>query len=251
MKHNTQLAVNTLQIENSKKSTRVSVPYYVVSCRQYYLWLSRLRGCPVYICLEVHSSSVKAASDSSCLMYWYLRFTISTIFTYFKNSSLLMTLVNFWDTKNTKHVHVPSLNVSAEKAEVFPCTMNWNIKQTNKQTPWSDSASELYRLSDRRFSAKWLPTFADKGCHVVSGADRYGPYSRVSRQEPLHFYQVAFQLCSRGSVAPVPDTILVFFFFFFFRKSGSAGNRTRASGSVGKNSIESSAALNCIGWVTK
>jgi hypothetical protein len=28
-------------------------------------------------------------------------------------------------------------------------------------TPWSESASELYRPSDRRFSAKWLPTFAD------------------------------------------------------------------------------------------
>jgi hypothetical protein len=47
------------------------------------------------------------------------------------------------------------------------------IKQT-KQTPWSESASELYRPSDRRFSAKWLPTFADKGCHVVSVMDPYG-----------------------------------------------------------------------------
>jgi hypothetical protein len=46
----------------------------------------------------------------------------------------------------------------------------------NKQTPWSESesASELYRPSDRRFSAKWLPTFADKGCHVVSVMDPYG-----------------------------------------------------------------------------
>jgi hypothetical protein len=47
-------------------------------------------------------------------------------------------------------------------------------KKTNKQTPWSESASELYRPSDRRFSAKWLPTFADKGCHVVSVTDPYG-----------------------------------------------------------------------------
>jgi hypothetical protein len=39
------------------------------------------------------------------------------------------------------------------------------IVHTNKQTP-SESASELYRPSDRRFSAKWLPNFADKGCHV-------------------------------------------------------------------------------------
>jgi hypothetical protein len=43
-----------------------------------------------------------------------------------------------------------------------------------KQTPWSESASELYRPSDRRLSAKWLPAFADKGCHVVSMTDPYG-----------------------------------------------------------------------------
>jgi hypothetical protein len=44
----------------------------------------------------------------------------------------------------------------------------------NKQTPWSESASELYRPSDRRLSANWLPNFADRGCHVVSVADPYG-----------------------------------------------------------------------------
>jgi hypothetical protein len=30
------------------------------------------------------------------------------------------------------------------------------------------------RTSDRRLSAKRLPTFADKGCHVVSVTDPYG-----------------------------------------------------------------------------
>jgi hypothetical protein len=55
------------------------------------------------------------------------------------------------------------------------------------------------------------------------------PYSRFSRQEPLLFYQVAPQLYSRGWVDPVPDKLLFFF-------SGSAGNRTRASGSVAKTS---------------
>jgi hypothetical protein len=54
------------------------------------------------------------------------------------------------------------------------------------------------------------------------------PYSRFSRQEPPLFYQVAPQLYSRGWVYPVPDPLLLF--------SGSAGNRTRASGSVAKNS---------------
>jgi hypothetical protein len=53
------------------------------------------------------------------------------------------------------------------------------------------------------------------------------PYSRFSRQEQLLFYQVAPQLYSQGWVDSVPDQLLFF--------SGSAGNWTRASGSVTKN----------------
>jgi hypothetical protein len=49
----------------------------------------------------------------------------------------------------------------------------WYIRR-EKQTPWSESASELYRPSDRRLSAKLLPTFADRRCHVVSVTDPYG-----------------------------------------------------------------------------
>jgi hypothetical protein len=36
------------------------------------------------------------------------------------------------------------------------------------------------------------------------------PYSLISRQEPLLFYQVAPQLYSRGWVDPVPDPLLFF-----------------------------------------
>jgi hypothetical protein len=43
-----------------------------------------------------------------------------------------------------------------------------------KQTPWPDSASEVYRPSDRRLSVKLVPTFADGGFRVVSTADHYG-----------------------------------------------------------------------------
>jgi hypothetical protein len=41
------------------------------------------------------------------------------------------------------------------------CTLQWHAatcKQT-KQTPWPQSASELYRPSDRRLSTKLMPTF--------------------------------------------------------------------------------------------
>jgi hypothetical protein len=59
--------------------------------------------------------------------------------------------------------------------------LNTKIKQSSfslihylKKTLWSESASELYRPSDRRLSAKSLPTFAYKGCHMVSVTNPYG-----------------------------------------------------------------------------
>jgi hypothetical protein len=45
---------------------------------------------------------------------------------------------------------------------------------TLKKTPWSESASELHRPTYRHLSAKGLPTFADRGCHVVSVTDPHG-----------------------------------------------------------------------------
>jgi hypothetical protein len=53
-----------------------------------------------------------------------------------------------------------------------PAELAWS--QKNKQTPWLQSASELYRPSGRRLSAKLVPTFADGGCRVVSAMDPHG-----------------------------------------------------------------------------
>jgi hypothetical protein len=52
---------------------------------------------------------------------------------------------------------------------------NWHSCTKNKTNSWSESASKLHRPSDRRLLAKWLPTFADRGCHMVSVTDPYGP----------------------------------------------------------------------------
>jgi hypothetical protein len=75
--------------------------------------------------------------------------------------------------------------------------------------------SELYRPSDRRLSAKLVPTFADRRCRAWST-------QRISTAVNLHFLdpELAPQLFSRGWVDPVPDPLLL-------RKSGSAVNRTR------------------------
>jgi hypothetical protein len=51
------------------------------------------------------------------------------------------------------------------------------IYPDRKQTPWSESASELYRPSDRRLSAKLVLTFEGRGCHVVSVTDPVAVFS--------------------------------------------------------------------------
>jgi hypothetical protein len=99
----------------------------------------------------------------------------------------------------------------------------------SKQSPWPESASELYRPSDRHLSAKLVPTFAGIGCHVVSVTDLYDRVLGFLDRSRYFFFQVAPQLYSRGWVDPVPDPLLL-------RKSGSAGNGTRTSGYVARNS---------------
>jgi hypothetical protein len=96
-------------------------------------------------------------------------------------------------------------------------------------TPWPQSAKELYRASDRRLSAKLVPTFENRRCSVVSEADPYGRNLGLIDRSRYFFFQVAPQLYSRGWVDPVPDPLLL-------RKSGSAGNRTWTSGPVANNS---------------
>jgi hypothetical protein len=72
--------------------------------------------------------------------------------------------------------------------------------QWKEKTPWPESKSELYRPRDSRLSAKLVPTFADRGCHVVRVTD---PYGRIL-----------------GFLDPFPDPVLL-------RIPGGAGNRTR------------------------
>jgi hypothetical protein len=50
------------------------------------------------------------------------------------------------------------------------------MNKLKTKTPWPESASELYRPSDRRLLAKLVPTFTDGGGHVVSVTE---PYSRI------------------------------------------------------------------------
>jgi hypothetical protein len=79
----------------------------------------------------------------------------------------------------------------------------------------------IYRPS---LSAKLVPTFADRGCHVVSVMNSYDHIRGFLDQSRYFFFQVVPRLYSWGWVDSVPDPLL--------RKSGSTGNWARASGSL-------------------
>jgi hypothetical protein len=72
------------------------------------------------------------------------------------------------------------------------------VTKTNRQTPWTESASELYRHCDRRLLAKLVPNFAPRGCHVDSVADSYGRILCFLDQSRYFFFQVVPQFYSRG-----------------------------------------------------
>jgi hypothetical protein len=66
----------------------------------------------------------------------------------------------------------------------------------NNLIPWLLFASELYQPSDRRLSAELVPTFADRGCRVVSAADPHGRIVgfRASPQCKSKLYRYTKQL---------------------------------------------------------
>jgi hypothetical protein len=72
---------------------------------------------------------------------------------------------------------------------------NMRSYKTTK-TLWPESESELYRPSDRSLLAKLVPTFADRGCHVVSMTDPYGRNLGFLDQSRYSFFQVTLQLYS-------------------------------------------------------
>jgi hypothetical protein len=62
-----------------------------------------------------------------------------------------------------------------------------------RKTPWPESASELYRQSDHRLSAKLVPTFADRGCQVVRVTDPYGRIlGFLDRNNRYRFFESLF-----------------------------------------------------------
>jgi hypothetical protein len=71
---------------------------------------------------------------------------------------------------------------------------SWMNCVVYKKTPWLESVSELHRPSDLRFSAKLVPTFAGKGCHVVRVTDLYGRILVFLDRSCYFFFQISPEL---------------------------------------------------------
>jgi hypothetical protein len=138
-----------------------------------------------------------------------------------------------YSVSNRNEYHEYSWGVKRGKRvslEASPPSVSGLSRKPTNETPRPESASELYRQSDRCLSAKLVPTFVDRECQEVSLTDPYGRILGFLDWSRYFFFQVVPQLYSRGWVDPFPDPLLL-------RKSGSAGNRTRTSGSVVRNSV--------------
>jgi hypothetical protein len=91
------------------------------------------------------------------------------------------------------------------------------LKVHHKKTPWLESVSELYRRSNHCLSAKLVPIFANRGCHVVIMTDPSCCNSRVSRPKPLLFLSSSSSIvlprlsgpCSRPTIIIIIIIIVV------------------------------------------
>jgi hypothetical protein len=81
-----------------------------------------------------------------------------------------------------KHCNTPSPRHSA-KCITTDCKINFDLKKT----PQHESASELYRPSDRRLTAKLVPTLGDRGVSRGQCDGLLRSYCWFSRPEPLLF----------------------------------------------------------------
>jgi hypothetical protein len=91
--------------------------------------------------------------------------------------------------------------------------MNQYSSTQKKKTPWSESASELYRLSDRRLSAKRLLTCADRGCHMVSVTDPFRPNSLGFLDRSRYFSIKYLLICTHEAEWTPFQTHYRFFFW--------------------------------------
>jgi CBS-domain-containing membrane protein len=72
------------------------------------------------------------------------------------------------------------------------------MQKANKLKTKPRGLSPRANYTDRATAAKLVPTFADRGCHVVSVTDPYGRILGFLDRSRYFLFQIAPQLYSRG-----------------------------------------------------
>jgi hypothetical protein len=78
-------------------------------------------------------------------------------------------------------------HLSAKLVPSFADRECHGVSVTDPYDSWRESASALYPPSDCHLSAKLVPLFVDRECHLVSVTDPYYSILRLSRSKPLLF----------------------------------------------------------------
>jgi hypothetical protein len=109
----------------------------------------------------------KSALEGNCI--WYA----SCVVTDCQATSALMVMQRLVKSKCGNRAATDCNSDAFESSGCFNTKFE-NTSSKEKQTPWPESASELYTPSGRRLSAKLVLTFAGRGRRVVSVTDSYG-----------------------------------------------------------------------------
>jgi hypothetical protein len=123
-----------------------------------------------------------------------------------KDSQLISTLLFQWFIflhKCNRQICQEADNRRTKRLKIASGPETCSQINITKLTPWF----QFDTPSDRRLSAKLVPTFAYK-CPVISTEDPYGSILGFLDWSHYHFYQLTPQLYSRGWVGPVPDPLL-------------------------------------------
>jgi hypothetical protein len=101
--------------------------------------------------------------------------------------------------------------LATETVHWSPLNLQRVTNYTKKKTKLNSVAWVRQRTipSDRRLSSKLVPTFVDRGCHLVGVTDPYRSILGFLYRSRYFFFQVAPQLCSGGLVDPVPDPLVL------------------------------------------
>jgi hypothetical protein len=153
-----------------------------------------------------------------CSVFWYLACNVHGFFQSLVNEMTILVISH--DSLHPNSTH-HTWSCSFQSVICIPTVEtvllhNLTVKKERKKTVILVHKRTI--PSDRHLSAKLVPTFADRGCCILSTVDPYGRILGFLDRGSNFFFRVALILYSLGRIYPTPDQLLL-------RKSAGAGNQ--------------------------